>query len=339
MDCQTNEFRLPDGSVEISRIRVGSYLYGTNHELSDTDIQSVFWMPAGCDAPEYIVRGPDKPKNTRNKASDIDFKGIRLDVFLQKVIQGDIFCVETLFAPPSVYLAEPHETWQKIIRDRHLLIGKNSSGFRGLMKTKAMMYGATPDRIQFLKSTADWWETNLGSKYQKVFELLPAFQLEMRKELDQSRSDWTASAEIVARNDHEYLSICQIMIDMNENATRLIQQCRTAASRYENVRENPKPKYLRDIAHAFRMTNQIIELLEYGKITFPRPTEEIEKIFSLRSGDQEMVLSQIDRIARMPGIIPALQMVSQLPDEGSQDVVKSILDEINGLENHHHHQS
>jgi predicted nucleotidyltransferase len=98
----------------IFKCRIGSHLYGTSTKDSDEDFATIF-LPSINDlfginnAPKQIKLGQKLSPGPKNTAGDVDDKAMSLQYFIDRLIKGDIACIEMLFAPQSMIIIEGEE--------------------------------------------------------------------------------------------------------------------------------------------------------------------------------------------------------------------------------------
>ena len=319
-------FKLPDGAIEIVRMRTGSALYGTQHHDSDVDIKSVFFDPNNINESPDIVLSTKEESKKRNVAGDIDYHAVNLHKFLEHISRGKMLFLEMLFAPESLTLFEPHPIWKDIKQKRHLLFGRYSSDFNGFPKKTMMEVGASKERIDLLEICSDWF-LKQSKNNDKIYSIINEFQNFVKENVLYKYNDITASIGIFKKEDNYFLSICQSRINLNDNIKTAAQNYSKMAARYKQLLNNPSDRNLRKIAHTIRTYRQSYELLMNGYISLPRNDEEIKRLKAIKAGDKDLVNEAFSDILNSQSITSALQNISSLRDHADENAINSILND------------
>ncbi len=259
---------------EIVRILCGSHLYGTDIPGSDKDYKVVF-IPE----PEDILLG--RVKNLCKKEGDDDVEYMSYQQYLKLLCQGQTNALDMLFAPPSFYQSAPKPEWYWILDQRQEFLSRNSSAFVGYCRQQASKYSVKLDRYEAVKSVVSlltrYMEGN--QEAQRLSEILGLNELVC----DSEHMEWVyKKGHYKSRIQH--FSCCQTLIPVSATVKLALETFSRKLGKYgERVKRvaNLREEDWKSMYHAVRVAHEAIELMETGKLTFPRPERSLLKAVRL----------------------------------------------------------
>lgn len=152
----------------LCKIKIGSYLYGTNRPDSDLDFSGVF-LPSSQDllglqaCPGEMSESVKVSEGPRNSKDDVDCKFYSLQKFINLAAQGQPGQLELLFAPPEMYEQIPKlhalygDAWKEIVNNRAWFLSKkNIWPFIGFALAQAHKTTIKGDNLNALRAIAEW---------------------------------------------------------------------------------------------------------------------------------------------------------------------------------------
>lgn len=325
------------------KMRFGAHLFGTNTPSSDLDEKSVV-VPCArtlllgapiLSALEHLKSegaSPSTPSKTEDSSSqgsssqgsskrrakrrpfEIDGEEIPVAKFMIKAAEGQTNHIDMLFAPASMYLAEPHPLWLELRANRAKLVTRKAGGFVAMARTQAVRYAVKVERFAVAKA-AEQMLAKAIAMHGPVTKLGT-----IRDEID----------FFVALHDPEHTGLETIR---QANGTDLVHfvvcgrkvaltaSLKTAhdivagvvadyGARARAAATNDGIDW-KSLSHAVRVAHEAIELLSTGHITLPRP--EAAELLAIKQG-----LRPYDAVAReldaLVARAEAAQKTSNLPD-------------------------
>ena len=274
----------------IVKMIFGSYLYGTNTPISDTDYKGVdyptFEQIALGQIPKniyYHSTGSDKTKNTKN---DIDIEIYSLHEFIKLALQGQTGIFDMLHAPSDM-LIQSSTTWEYIISNREKFYSKNAHAFIGYAMGQASKYGLKGSRLDAAKSVLDWMDKQSAKARIEDCDLSTFPKSDHIKFIDSEK------------DNEKMIDVCgkkltfKSKIEYNRSIVELFynQYGQRAFLASQNKAIDWKA-----ISHAFRAAYQIKELFTLHTITFPRP--EADFLIKIKLGEFEYkdIAMQLDSL-------------------------------------------
>lgn len=272
------------------RVESGSSLYGTRLPTSDTDFKAVHLPPY-----DDIIRmrttgvvkkstGSDKVKNT---VDDIDDESFVLRKFFDMLIGGDMVAQELLFVPPERALVFEPE-WKKVYDNRHSFIASDIKGFVGYIQRQTNTYSTKGLRVESVRSFVEVMNS-LIDKYSATtkFRDIP----EIKKYLDPFVEKYDHAQYIMMPKSYgndemeEYFELVNRKVSMNVALKEVVKLFAGVLKDYGSrslAAEQNKGVDWKSVYHAIRVSEQAIELLKNGVITFPRPN--VSELLDIRAG-------------------------------------------------------
>lgn len=306
---------------KIVQMKFGSHLYGTNTPESDLDLKSVH-LPSADD----ILLGRGKPVIStstgdplaKNTADDVDDESFALQKFLAMCADGQTVTIDMLFAPARFWITNDR-TWLDIVENRHRLLTRQSKSFVGYCRTQANKYGIRGSRVAAARAAKGLLENASRDLGPQPLGLL-------REEIEQ----------IVAAQQHmQIINIpSQVGTDVLhwEVCDRKLPFTASIKSAYDIVArivdqyghralqaEANQGVDWKALSHAVRISQQAIELLNTGNVTFPRPNAD--ELLDIKAGKvpYAVIAAQLDLL--LTEVEEAAEK-STLPEEADREWIE-----------------
>lgn len=304
----------------IYRCTFGSRLYGTELPDSDFDIKGVF-LPS---ADEILLCTPPKTW-TAPSVEGQDNESYSLSRFLDLLAQGQTVALDMLFAPPSAWqLQDPY--WYDVQRAAPVsILNKRCGAAIGYARAQAERYSLRGQRITALEavlSVLKSWPNKTGQVQDALFS-----GEQVLNELGPDVRQYINTASVDEDSGVLFLDVCGKKIGLNCSvlqATRLYEKMLDEYGTRSREAQSGGADW-KALYHAVRICEQTIELLETGRITFPRPNAA--DLVRIRKGEQapERVYERIES-----GIeaIECAQRLSELPDEPDREAINKLIRNI-----------
>lgn len=274
---------------KILEIKFGSSLYGTNTPNSDLDLKAIY-LPTAREIilgnyKETINISRKKKENERNNKDDIDIEIFSLDRFLYQLIDGQVWALDFLFAPIDSYTdytPEGIRIIEIIKQNKEKLISKNIAAFIGYAKKQAARYGIRGTRLDVLtriKNKMESWDdyNRLSNYTDDIFSIINDC-----KEYVSLEKEPLLEIRSLPSNDvggiEDFLCVNSKKISLNCTVKYMKNIINAMHKEYG---DRSKRAYMaggqdfKSLSHAVRIGSQALELLQTGKITFPRPDREL----------------------------------------------------------------
>lgn len=310
--------------VTLVRVNHGSTLYGTSTSTSDQDFKGVH-LPSGegiiMQRPEDVIdSGVVAKEGTKNTSEAIDSDSYSLQKFFDMLIKGDTVATEILFAEP-IYA---HPDWTHIQnRARTHLLNRKCKGFVGYCQRQAAKYGVKGSRMAAVKGLLELLTiVRLG---RDMNAKLSAVEPELRK--------WSEGREHVSWENipHPNGEPCWHIVccDRKMPMTVAISEASKVYLKvWENYGERARAAMNNEgidwkaMSHALRVAGQAIELLDTGRITFPRP--DAAMLLMIKQGNYDYGFVS----AMLEGAVAEVERASQrsiLPENSSRIIADALV--------------
>jgi hypothetical protein len=258
---------------EIARILCGSHLYGTNVEGSDKDYKVVF-IPD----PEDILLGRGRGRCEKGPEGDVEY--MSLQQYLKLLCQGQTVALDMLFAPEACYEGQPEAEWFAIRRHGPSFLSRNCKAFVGYCRQQAGKYVIKLERFQALGKVVEKLqqapaEARLLEHLEGLLDLVDT----------EPHMEWVTHSAKHIMKEVAHLSVCQTEVPITATIKLALSTYQRKLDQYgERVRaaEDLGEKDWKSMYHAVRVGHQAIELMETGKLTFPRPERDL--LLAIRQG-------------------------------------------------------
>lgn len=309
---------------QLVRVPHGSELYGTSTPQSDKDYKSVH-LPSGrgilLQRPEDVIDKSIVSKvGTKNDADAIDDQSFSLQKFFKMLADGDTVATEILFAEPI----SQDESWPAIQRfaKRHLL-NRKCKGFVGYCVRQAAKYGIKGSRMAAVhKVTTELSRQSLG---RVATARLAVIEPELRAFTEGMEHVRWENIPHPDGRECWHINVCDRKMPM----TATIKEAFNVFSKvWENYGERARAAMTNEgidwkaMSHAVRVARRAIELLDTGKMTFPRP----DAVELLRIKQGEMPYSDVSQtLEALVARVQEASAKSMLPDASNVLVADEFL--------------
>lgn len=272
---------------KILEMKFGSHLYGTSTPESDLDFKGVYLPTARQiilgNYPKTINTQRPKKHGERNTKDDVDVELVSLDRFLELLCDGQTMALDILFGFNwSDCTPEGVRIMSNIFTNRVEFLNSNVNAFVGYARQQAAKYGVKGSRMDALKSTLDLLEG--FPEHDKLIEY--AFALDELVALSEGlvNLEKTPLIEIIqvkAPNNRvePHLHVAGRKIPFHAT----VKYAKQILSKiYKNYGDRAHKAQLaggkdyKALSHAVRVNSEAMELLQTGKITFPRPDADLQ---------------------------------------------------------------
>ncbi len=272
---------------EIIRMRAGSHVYGTNVPESDEDFKGIF-IPSGDTillqkAKENVTQSTKEDLLGRNQAGDQDVELFAYHQYLKLLLQGQTVALDMLFTPEEHYMTKPEPEWYAIQANKRLFLSRGVRAFVGYCRSQARKYTLKLERYKATSDILDYlrhWEKMLGgqARLSKLSEFLPI----LCKRL--AFAD-VVSVQQVSGPSLLHLEVAGTKVPFSislKNAQETYElKLQGYGERVKKSRDMDSHDW-KSMMHAVRVSQEAIELLHTGHITFPRP--DAPTLLQIRKG-------------------------------------------------------
>lgn len=298
----------------LSKITVGSRLYGTSISTSDTDYRGVY-LPTRSDC----LLG--RVKDTIDDGAEEDTSYFSLQTFLRLASEGQSMAIEMLAAPDDMIVASS-PVWDELRANRHTFYTKGMYSFLGYAKGMAAKYSARIDRLteteSILKVLTDM-EPNPDSfgavRLSALWDYLPE-SLNAVKSINERSSN----------ADKRVYVVCGREVQATVTISHAYDVIKTIHESYGGrVRAAKEGKIdWKALGHAFRVTHQAKEIMTTGDLVFP--LANADWLRELRLGHIDFLANRLDeKLDVLIAEVQALMDASSLPDKVDRDAVDQLI--------------
>lgn len=298
----------------------GSHVYGTNVATSDKDYKGVV-IPDKKSillqvAPRTRNNASTKPEGVRNGPQDCDREYFSLHYFMHLLMDGQTHPVEMLFIPSSFWTVTSPE-WEEIVSFRHLLVSKKLTAFVGYAKNQANKYSAKGERYTTVKAFVDFLRPcgknlPLSAYLDELKALVAAYP-------KHSRITLIANGEKLV----PHLEVCGRKIDLKATVEYARDCYEWVYKEYgDRAKASAEGVDWKAVMHAIRITEEALEILQSGNITFPRPN--VDLLLDIRNGKvkYDMVMDHFDSLL---AAINEESPLSRLPDNPHKELAEHLV--------------
>jgi hypothetical protein len=265
----------------IVKMKYGSHLYGTATPESDKDFKGIF-MPDMKDIvlgriPKSIIENTNKT-NEKNTSQDSDVEYYSLHYFIQLALKGETCTIDMLNAPDSAIL-QGSDIWDNLVENRDKFYSNNMKAFVGYARSQATIYGAKGSRLETSKGVV-----NILSKH-KSWKRLSEIWNELPKESDYIHYKTGKTSPKISVKE---IVVCGKIIQETATVEYAKGILDHLIKKYgERARKAEKNQGIdwKAISHAVRISLELQELYETGKIVFPLKRAKL--IIQIKKGMHE----------------------------------------------------
>jgi predicted nucleotidyltransferase len=313
----------------IVKIRVGSYLYGTNTEESDTDIKGIYIPNLKELILGHIPKGRSfstGDQNTKNTKEDKDITFYSIHEFLKLACAGETGAIEMLFAPDNMVL-ETSQHWKFLVEHRSKFITKHLKAFMGFACSQMFRFGMKAERLESAK---------------KVLKILNKFrddqifgESKIWDKILLIPSSYIHSDVDIIENDRKLrrLNVCGKIIQETAKvgyAKNIIQNFITKyGERVKKAADNKNIDW-KSVSHSLRVAFELKQLYEEGVITFP--LKEARYLTQIKEGVWNYHMTVIPKLEELMDEVEKLSKKSNYPSKANRKFFDKYLLSIYGYE-------
>jgi hypothetical protein len=324
----------------------GSRLYGTQTPISDLDVKHIV-LPA-LDSlllgkkVENKVKKTNTEKNTRNGADDVDEEFIPLQVFARHFIEGQTYALELAFALEGTHA---NQTFYSLSTGKETFVGSASSiTFATFVKElrEQFLTSNIKAMMGYVVNQANLYSFK-GERLNVTRELYEHLKFECYDEnpdLDETRATlgnaytgieaMRSGIDSLCQKYPKYLRIdeydigggrmrpCVTILEKTLPFTNTIQQTmtvlKTIMNKYGARAEQASEANVdwKAMMHALRIVDEGLELLSTHKMIFPFEQAYVDKLLSIKRGEQPLDLIK-EELAQKLDKLKELEASTTLP--------------------------
>lgn len=314
---------------QIVKIKVGSFLYGTNNEESDTDIKGVYVpnlrelilgrIPKG----RSFSTGDNKTKNTKG---DKDITYYSIHEFLKLACAGETGVIEMLFAPDDMIL-ETSQHWKFLVGNRSKFITKHLKAFMGFARSQMFRFGMKAERLETAR---------------KVLKILNKF--DEGRFLGEDKiwnkiliipSSYIHSDLDIIENDRKLrrLNVCGKIIQENVKvgyAKNIIQNFVTKyGERVKKAADNKNIDW-KSASHSLRVAFELKQIYEEGVITFP--LKDARYLTQVKEGVWNYHMIVVPKLEELMDEVEVLAKKSNFPEKVNRKFFDKFILDVYGYD-------
>jgi len=308
---------------------IGSHLYGTSRPQSDEDFLGVY-LPTAEDLcsmqspPGEISENVKLTEGRRNSAGDVDSKFFSVKRFFELALQGQTTAIELFFVPDELVTIKT-PLWDEIKAHRSLFLSKQSVapfvGFCRSQAGKATLKGQNLKQLQKLIKALEALTEN--DKKRKIMSFVDMDDVSAAEALGEGAMLFGMEFPVfLDQNGIFHLVVCNNRkLTINNTAESWLTTARILEERYgTRVRTAADTHYdYKSLYHAFRIAGEAEELLVEGRLSLPRPQQELEFLMALRA--ETFAPDYMEQLEACIAKVEALKSKSSLPDKPDYDAV------------------
>jgi predicted nucleotidyltransferase len=268
----------------------GSRLYGTDTPESDWDYKGIY-LPTAEQILDQEVPGTWSEKTNKSDsgrksgAEDTETELFSLGKFLDLLAESQMVSLDIFFSP--FLTREKNGFGGEVVRDiifnRDKLISKNVKAGLGFAKAQAHKYSLKGTRIQALEAVLGFLKKQGKSSKMDTEGVFDQFTA-LTNNLPQ---DVTDHIKIILNGEYDpaYVDVCGRQFGWYDSFQtaheKLNTYYKTYGQRAHQAEEDGSDR--KAWLHAVRVSEELLELLTTGNITFPRP--EADLLLKIRRGE------------------------------------------------------
>jgi len=320
----------------------GSFLFGTSVSGSDLDVRGVH-IPSRNDIAFQRVsasntlysgesdalaeaRAVSLAYNNNADTSKVDILSMPLHQFLMLVAGGEVTSMDLCFAPSAFWINSMVDTnvWDVVTALRPKIVTSNVTRAYGFCRNTALQFGVRADRLSSAIVARDMFEglvrefggyTTLVAVKDRILELTKLKHIEY---VDDDTTDHFVPL----------LRVCDRGLQLTsplKHALEILQGLVTGYGKRAQQSQNPQKQDWKSVMHAQRVATQMVELLETGNITFPRP--DAPELLKIRNGDYDMKMLTAQLEDQMK-LLHELSAKSSLPATPDMEALEALVTDL-----------
>ena len=249
----------------IVKIKMGSHLYGCATPLSDIDYKEVRFQTLH----NLLFDKKDTSKTDTRELDNTECQAFSLNYYMKMVMDGQVIALDMLFAPEQ-FIEYKTNTWDLIVSNRDKFTSKRIGPFVGYAKNQAIKYGRKGNKINTLDFAISMIEKQVS--FNTLYSSLIGYE------------GIEVAIEKAAGQDIRHIVICGKSFGETTEYKFWLGPLKDLRKSFGKRAElcvdtgiDLKAQY-----HTIRICSEAIELLNTGKLTFPRP--EASLLLDIRNG-------------------------------------------------------
>jgi len=287
------------------KMKFGSHLYGTDTPESDTDYKGII-IPTRDDCilnriPKSInaTTGQNDSKNTKD---DIDEEYYSIQYFMKLAAKGEMIVIDMLHAPEEMLL-ESTGIWRSLQEHRSKFYTKNLSGYMGYIKKQAAKYGVKGSRLAAMKQVTTYLDKFDEDKAMK--EVWIDLPINEYCQYTFSKDNLMQMYEICGKKFGDTVKVGYVKKIVNVIYSKYGARAKQA-ERNEGVD-------WKAVSHAFRASEQLIEIYKTGDLKFPLANAKV--ITDMKTGKYHYKNDKIQELLEANLVeVEALAAASEYPE-------------------------
>lgn len=297
-----------DKETVLFRVLTGSHLYGTATEKSDFDYKAVC-LPALNDLllNRKVTNRKEKPEGMKAGdkmiAGETETEYVPLQVYFDDFFSGQTYALEMAFAAMqglhTTQLEGEHAFWKDLNAEMvRMFLTKNVKKMVGYAVSQSKLYGLKTERFTAMKAFVQKVEDHFKHEYndgvtdKKKVRLKDVPQL-----LVSVQNQFVKPCTVMnARGGQEVSPALEVAGKMYPDTNTWHTVVASVRSQLENYGERVKEfdgegVDWKAMSHAVRITEQVLELTQAGKLAFPRPNAHFLR--EMKSGRISLAVAQV----------------------------------------------
>ena len=298
---------------ELVRCRFGSHLYGTATETSDEDVRGVF-VPDG----RALALG-NTGRGHRNNVEygptgkivpgTLDYESWSIAYFLKLLCEGNTPALDMIFAPEWAFIGEADAAWYELMREApSRLVTKNATAFVGYCRAQANKYGIKGSRVATAREALAL-VSGYSNRQARLGDIAAEIDLFV---LHHSEHSSVVPIEQIGGTVIKHWDVCNRKMSYSAsmgNAQDVLARIVAEYGERALAAERDQGIDWKALYHAVRVGREAIELLETGRIIFPRP--DAGHLLDVKRG--QLVYKQVaEEIEGLLETVTALEKTSPL---------------------------
>lgn len=316
------------------KLKFGSDLYGCRTATSDTDWKGVH-VPSATELvmqnAQSVISKSTGSSAQKNTADDIDDESFSVLKFFSMLRKGDMVAAEILFTNPDQAFYMSDEWKSLIIPNREKLIARDIKGFVGYIRTQCARYGIRGSRVATSRNASDLflsWINQYGptTKVKDVPNYLEHLTIFA------SNNDHSQFVSLpVAKGSKETVEYFEA-VNRKVGYTIALKEAHAIYKRAFDefgsralAAEKNEGVDFKAVYHAIRVSEQALELLRDGTISFPR--HNARELLTIKRGEQQysVVASRLEaNLDELERLMP----LSTLPEKVDEDFMNALIHEL-----------
>ena len=266
--------------------KFGSHLYGTQTPSSDVDYKQIH-LPTCRDlllgAGKETVNISSGESHSKNTAEDTDFESFSLKKYCSLLANGQTVALDVLFAYPTDMVETSSPVWKALWDNRDKFRTSKCKSFVGYAYQQASKYGIKGSRMAAATAVAAffWRMMSLHGAQLKCGDVLSKWD----ESIKGTPHTKIGTSEQPGGVQVPYFECCDKKALFTTTVKEAYQIFQRVAQGYgERAEQAKKHKGVdwKALSHAIRISQQAVEYLTTGHVTFPRPNAEF--LISVKTG-------------------------------------------------------